>query len=330
MKRITTRTLTFAVLGVSAAALAGGFWLRDPGPPTARTVVLTAVMAQGIWTDEPVTAANAWRRDFRAARPVLRAGETVRLRLESADVVHSFAVPDLGIDPIEVHPGKPSWLTLTPGKLGTYTYYCTVVCGERHFAMQGVLEVTGDRSPAVEQPAAARPYEYWLVSPPAPDAERIERGRALFQRSGCVTCHGEEGRGGIRNPNSMNATVPELRTLARRTFLFSPSDVARFRAVLEGTHPLETAAAPEGLPLFATVRRQYLDTRQLIREGRRSTKLDPAGPRPPLDMPAWGVRLDDADIDAILTYLLTLEGAATRTARSSDALPARVAEGEVR
>ena len=317
------------IAGIAIAALASGFRSRDHRSPELRTVRLTAVMGQGVWTDEPVTAANAWRRDFRPARPSFRVGETVRLRLESADVVHSFAVPDLGIDPVEVHPGRVTWVAVTPSKPGTYTYYCTVVCGDRHFGMQGRLEVTGDQHPASASAGAARAVEYWLEPPPPSGAGPIERGRALYRRSGCVTCHGEQGRGGVRNPNSMNATVPELETLARRTFLFSPSDVDAFRAALDANRALETRA-PADLPLFSAVRQQYLATRQLVRDGRRSSRLDASGPQPPLDMPAWAVRLPDADIDAILSYLLTREAAATRTAASTTRHLAQSSEGDLR
>jgi mono/diheme cytochrome c family protein len=113
----------------------------------------------------------------------------------------------------------------------------------------------------------------------------------------------------------MNATVPELATLARRTFLFSAADVAAFRAALDGPMPLGTA--PPGLPLYRTVKTQYLATRHLVRDGRPSTKLDAGGPRPALDMPAWGTRLTDSEIDAVLAYLLGLGGPEARAAAIS-------------
>lgn len=315
-----------ALFALGAAVALGPSLAPAPAGPTPRTVVLTALMAQGIWTDQAVTAANAWRRDFRPATLVLRRGETVRLRLESPDVVHAFALPGLGIDPIEVVPGRPSWVDLTASEPGTFTYYCTVVCGERHFGMRGLLIVTDDgRAP--RRPTDPPVPEYWRVPEPPSGASPLERGRALFRRSGCVACHGEDGRGGVRNPNSMNATVPELKTLARRTFLFTPEDVARFQALVHGLPSWENAPPPAGLPLAAVVKRQYLATRQLVREGRRSTRLDPTGPQPALDMPAWESRLDAPSVDAILTYLLTLEGAGARSAPHST-VPAR--EGDMR
>lgn len=294
------------VLGVAAVALpfAAETVRERAAAPMVRTLTLTAVRAQGLWTADVVTAANAWRRDFRPARPVLRVGDPVRLRLQSADVVHTFSLPGLGIDPVEVYPGKTVELMLTPARAGTFEYYCTTVCGERHFAMRGQLEVAGSTTVPPTWAAESPVYEYWRTPVPDSGMAPWERGAALYERMGCVTCHGPEGRGGVRNPNSMNPTVPELAGLARRTFLFAPSDVAAFRRVMEGPTPLEDLQEPPEVPLFSVVRQQYLATRRLVSEGRRSTKLDPSGPVPPLDMPAWGARLAPADIDAILSYLL--------------------------
>jgi mono/diheme cytochrome c family protein/plastocyanin len=320
------RATLHVLLGLGAVIALGASRAATPAGPQPRTVVLTALMAQGIWTDEPVTAANAWRRDFRPASLVLRTGETVRLRLESPDVVHSFALPDLGIDAVAVRPGQPSWVTVTAPGPGTFPYYCTIVCGERHFAMRGLLVVTDDGLPPRRLPDRQVP-EYWREPAPRAGAGSLERGRALFQKSGCVACHGEGGRGGVRNPNSMNATVPELETLARRTFLFTPEDVARFRAILDGPPSWEGSPPAATLPLAATVTRQYLATRQIVRDGRRSTRLDANGPQPALDMPAWETRLDVPSVDAILSYLLTLDGAGARPTPVAT-VPAR--EGDMR
>ena len=292
------------VAAAAAAAIAAHQRASGPSPRTLPTLTLTAVMAQGLWTDEDVTAANSWRRDFRAARPVLRRGEATGLRLASADVVHTFSLPELGIDPVEVYPGRVVEIVVTPPRTGTFQYYCTTVCGEAHFAMRGVLQVVDEGRTAEVAPAPTGD-RYWEAVPPSGDAGPQAVGGWLFRQKGCLTCHGEGGRGGVSNPNSMNAVVPELATLARRTFLFTPADVAAFRQLLDSGTPLEHVRAAPHVPLFTSVRTQYLALRQLVREGRRSAKLDPSGPRPPLDMPAWESRLSNEEIDGILAYLLS-------------------------
>jgi mono/diheme cytochrome c family protein len=279
--------------------------MNRASPNPIPTVTLTAIMTQGIWTDEDVTAANSWRRDFRVARPVLRRGETIRLRLKSGDVVHTFSVPALGIDPAEVYPGRVVDVVVTPSQAGTFEYYCTTVCGEAHFAMRGFLRVVDEGQPPEALPV--RPGgRYWQAPAPAGDGGPSAVGAWHFRQKGCVTCHGKEGRGGMPNPNSMNEVVPELATLARRTFLFTPADVAAFRELLSSGTPIDRVQAAPDIPLFTSVKTQYVTLRQLVREGRRSAKLQPSGPRPPLDMPAWESRLTDEEIDKILAYLLSL------------------------
>lgn len=285
------------------------------------TITLTALMDQGTWTDREVDAASAWRDDFPPARPLLRVGETVRLRLASADVVHAFALPALAIDPVEVYPGEPVEIVVTPRQAGVFEYYCTKVCGPGHFAMRGFVTVLpadgGDPAPAPHRPGAA----YWRAPPPPADAGTPQLGAWLYRQQGCVTCHGEAGAGGVPNPNSMNPQVPPLAELDRRTFLFTADDAAAFTSLLDSAPDLESVESAPEVPLFPVVRTQYLATRDLVANGRRSVPLDPTGPRPPLDMPAWGARLTDREIDAILSYLLTLNGRAGDGAAPSTELP---------
>lgn len=298
-------------LGMVATALVGAVVIplrveasrRAVRESAAPVIELTGVMAQGVWTGERVTGGNVWRRDFRSARPVLAVGKPTKLRLASADVVHTFSAPELGIDRVEIYPGKVVELLVTPKTTGLFQYYCTTVCGQAHFAMRGFVEVTEDGRVKQERPA--EPEAYWLEPEPPAAAGIAARGEWLFRQQGCVTCHGERGSAGIPNPNSMNAKVPIIADLARRTFLFTSADADAF-ARLVADHPglTDVSEAPQ-VPLFPVVKRQYLATLSLVRGGRRSSRLDPAGPRPPLDMPAWGARLLDRDLEAILTYLLT-------------------------
>jgi mono/diheme cytochrome c family protein len=322
MKRVVMKALA---LGIVAAALVSAVVIplrveasRRAGRESAAPVIeLTGVMAQGIWTDERVTGGNVWRRDFRSARPVLAIGKPTRLRLASADVVHTFSAPELGIDPIEIYPGKVVELLVTPKAPGVFQYYCTTVCGKAHFAMRGFFEVAAPGLP--EQAPPARPGKaYWLAPEPPAAAGPAARGQWLFRQQGCVTCHGEEGTAGVPNPNSMNARVPIISDLARRNFLFTGTDAEAFARLVTAHPRLAGVTEAPQVPLFPVVRRQYLATFNLVREGRRSSRLDPAGPRPPLDMPAWGARLPDEDIEAILTYLLTHASATARERLAPD------------
>jgi mono/diheme cytochrome c family protein/plastocyanin len=81
---------------------------------------------------------------FSPDRLTLQAGEPVRLRLSSPDVVHGFAIPGLGVNVDEIYPGKVVEVDVTPEKPGRYAFACTRWCSVDHWRMRGVIEVTGD------------------------------------------------------------------------------------------------------------------------------------------------------------------------------------------
>jgi mono/diheme cytochrome c family protein len=111
-----------------------------------------------------ITARTPQEGGFTPDHLELRAGERVRLRLSSPDVVHGFSVPGLGIDVAEILPGRPVEVDVTPAKPGRYAFACTRWCGADHWRMRGTLEVVDRPGAGV----AARP----TVEPP------------LFQRLG--------------------------------------------------------------------------------------------------------------------------------------------------
>lgn len=73
---------------------------------------------------------------------VLPLGEPVRFNLESADVIHSFWVPDFYFK-LDVIPGHPNSFDVTPTKPGTFLGKCAELCGTHHAAMVFHVEVVG-------------------------------------------------------------------------------------------------------------------------------------------------------------------------------------------
>ena len=82
---------------------------------------------------------------------VLPAERPVRLRLSSADVLHSLFVPQLGIKK-DAFPGQYTTVRTRVTERGTYRGYCAELCGQGHSTM--LTEVV------VVSPSA---YEDWLA-----------------------------------------------------------------------------------------------------------------------------------------------------------------------
>lgn len=103
----------------------------------------------------------------------------VFLRLESADVIHSFWVPRLA-GKQDAIPGKRNGLWIEPLEAGTYVGQCAEFCGTQHAGM--LLRVI------VHEPAE---FERWLDAqrgPAAADPAAAD-GRSLFERTACINCH---------------------------------------------------------------------------------------------------------------------------------------------
>lgn len=113
--------------------------LRHPG---ARVIHLTAVAADGVWTREHVTGINYWRKRFSSSPEIhVQQGEKVLLRLASADVLHSFAIPALNIGPFEVPAGEVRQVEFTADKPGRMVFLCWQVCSPVHEKLRGMIVI---------------------------------------------------------------------------------------------------------------------------------------------------------------------------------------------
>ncbi|BAJ51338.1 cytochrome c oxidase subunit II [Candidatus Caldarchaeum subterraneum] len=70
----------------------------------------------------------------------VKAGQTVRLELNSEDVIHSFYLRDFGLKK-DVVPGRTNVLYVTPLEPGTYLIQCAEFCGQGHYSMRANMVV---------------------------------------------------------------------------------------------------------------------------------------------------------------------------------------------
>jgi cytochrome c oxidase subunit 2 len=103
-------------------------------------------------------------------------GRTVKLRMISEDVIHSFFVPNFRIKQ-DVLPGRYTTLWVTPTRVGEYHLFCAEYCGTSHSQMIGKVVVL--------EPAD---YARWLSGRPTGATADISGGQ-LFQQLRCNTCH---------------------------------------------------------------------------------------------------------------------------------------------
>ncbi len=158
------------------------------------------------------------------------AGRPVEVSVTSADVVHSFWVPELA-GKIDALPDHPNLLVIQADEPGEFRGVCAEFCGLQHAKMNLLV---------VAQPPAE--FEAWLAGQAGPAAAAPP---AAFLDAGCAECHTIRGTvaSGERGPDLTH--VGSRRTLAANTLRNTPDHLRRWvadpQAVKEGTQ----MAAPD-------------------------------------------------------------------------------------
>ena len=138
----------------------------------------------------------------------LPVGRQVTLDLSSADVPHSWWVPQL-TGKRDAIPGQVNQLSFLAREEGTFTNgKCGEFCGIQHAAMLTRVEVR----PGGE-------FDQWLSDNEA--ADQVELGRAEWEAA-CAKCHGLDGQGDIGPPIAANASLTNADTL--RELLYEGQD----------------------------------------------------------------------------------------------------------
>ncbi|HLG72557.1 MAG TPA: cytochrome c oxidase subunit II [Chloroflexota bacterium] len=128
-------------------------------------------------------------------------GRQVRLTLQSADVVHTFWVPDLA-GKEQTIPGQNNIWTFTAEKAGDYDGACSEYCGTQHGWMR--LKVIADQPADFDRWLAAQRQP--LASLPSSDSDAVK----LFNDNACGGCHTVNGM-------SNGRVAPDLTHIGSRT-----------------------------------------------------------------------------------------------------------------
>jgi len=128
----------------------------------------------------------AWRFDYEGGVQsdvlVMPVDRSVEFELESADVIHSIWIPEMG-QKQDVVPGVTQKIVITPTRTGSFTLICTELCGLGHSTMRAPVRV-------LEQAAFAK----WLEQHGAGEEEggggdAAALGKTTFASAGCGGCH---------------------------------------------------------------------------------------------------------------------------------------------
>jgi mono/diheme cytochrome c family protein len=103
---------------------------------------------------------------------------------------------------------------------------------------------------------------------PAVKDDPIKRGEVIFNRVGCVGCHGSNGAGGYPNNNVVGGKIPSL--------------------------------------TFAADGYSKEEMHQRIAEGKKSDSADGSKAPPLIYMPRWEEKLQPDEIDAVVDYVTSL------------------------
>ncbi|MEK6947249.1 MAG: cupredoxin domain-containing protein [Nanoarchaeota archaeon] len=135
MKKIILIVLILSILVISACSSQGGEQIVGQGSGV--TEQTPASTQSGDFKEFTITAKQF---EFVPSTIEVNKGDKVRLVVTSVDVPHGLAIPEYGINQ-RLEPGKPETIEFTADKVGTFTTYCSVVCGSGHKSMKGQLIV---------------------------------------------------------------------------------------------------------------------------------------------------------------------------------------------
>jgi cytochrome c oxidase subunit 2 len=202
---IVVLTLGVGVMVAGLAALfvvSDVFVIRDTEAPAAAKTDLTVRAVGHQWF---------WEFDYRGKRVVtadelhIPARTPVLLQAVTADVIHSFWVPELNRK-IDTIPGQTNAIELYADKPGRYRGECNQYCGLQHAHMSMYLFADPPSEFRRWLAAQARPARR-----PTTPLER--RGEQVFLQGPCSSCHT------IRGTSAHGYVGPDLTHLASRTSL---------------------------------------------------------------------------------------------------------------
>lgn len=174
------------------------------------------------------------------------------IRLESADVIHDFWVPQLARK-MDMIPGHPNHIWLRADAPGQYLGTCAEYCGAQHAWMRILV---------VAQPKDE--FDQWLqnqnANASAPTSSLAQRGERVFREKTCVNCHAIKGVDAAINVAPDLTHFASRETIGAGVMTNTPENLTRWitnpQAIKTGCHMPNFHLTDEEVEALT----QYLDT----------------------------------------------------------------------
>ena len=170
-------------------------------------------------------------------------GRPVEVKLQSADVIHSFWVPSLH-GKRDAIPGKNSSLVLRADAPGRYQGHCAEFCGTQHANMRFVVVAESEED-------FAKWLEHSLAPAVTPDDPEKLAGQQVFMKSRCIACHAIAGTEAFATVGPNLTHVASRKKIAMGTLPNTPGHLGGWivepQQAKPGTQMPGTALAPADL-----------------------------------------------------------------------------------
>ena len=96
--------------------------------------------AQEMPNNDQVIRISASTFEFQPSEITVKRGVPVVLEVASKDRHHGLKLPAFGLR-VDIKPGAVQEVRFVPDKLGQFTFFCDVFCGDGHEDMSGIIRV---------------------------------------------------------------------------------------------------------------------------------------------------------------------------------------------
>jgi cytochrome c oxidase subunit 2 len=155
-------------------------------------------------------------------------GEPVRLELTTADVIHSFWVPQLQTKMDQI-PGHTNEMWLQADAPGRYRGQCSQFCGLQHAHM--IFFVVAD------PPGDFQTWVTRQAEPAAAPSTPAANGLVVFTSNTCAGCHAIRGTTAVATVGPDLTHLADRATLAAGTIDNTPAQLARWITDPQGVKP---------------------------------------------------------------------------------------------